>query len=172
MVVTVNEKKPLSFGVKAAVSIIVVSLLLGVLLKIFNKPVELEAQDNSVSDYVSSSLVIPEIRLKVKEGSPEKEWTEALANFLGGKSEVKIENGRVDVLTESYAIEVDALKKWQEGLGQAIHYGMATNKISVLAIIYEQENSESKRLLKKVEKITTSKGVKLIVLRAELSEHS
>ena len=172
MVVIVNERKPRSFGIKGAAVIISISILLGLFLKFTDKTTNSDEHKKSTSKYFSVSHLIPEILLSVNRGSPEKKWTEALAKKLGGESEVKIENGRVDVLTETYAIEIDFIRKWQEGLGQAIHYGMALDKISVLAIIYDSKNDESRALIKKIEKITMAKDVKLIILRPEHGEHN
>ena len=61
-----------------------------------------------------------------------------------------------------YAIEVDVLSKWKEGLGQASHYGDVADAIPVLAVI-APEGSDG-RLLDHIEKLCTSKGVKLIRL--------
>ena len=45
--------------------------------------------------------------------------------------------GRVDVLTDTQAIELDWLKgnKFHEGIGQALHYGDVTGQQPVLALI-------------------------------------
>ena len=66
--------------------------------------------------------------------------TTALAAHLGGEAEQEIDGvvaGRVDVLTDTQAIELDWLKgnKFHEGIGQALHYGDVTGQQPVLALI-------------------------------------
>ena len=70
----------------------------------------------------------------------EAAWTTALAAHLGGEAEQEIGGvvaGRVDVLTDTQAIELDWLKgnKFHEGIGQALHYGDVTGQQPVLALI-------------------------------------
>ena len=70
----------------------------------------------------------------------EAAWTTALAAHLGGEAEQEIDGvvaGRVDVLTDTQAIELDWLKgnKFHEGIGQALHYGDVTGQQPVLALI-------------------------------------
>ena len=63
----------------------------------------------------------------------EAAWTTALAAHLGGEAEQEIDGvvaGRVDVLTDTQAIELHWLKgnKFHEGIGQALHYGDVTGQ--------------------------------------------
>jgi hypothetical protein len=52
----------------------------------------------------------------------------ALARAEGGRQEVSIPGGRVDVLTAGEAIEVKHGKQWRQALGQAISYGIQTDR--------------------------------------------
>ena len=59
--------------------------------------------------------------------------------------------GRVDVLTDTQAIELDWLKgnKFHEGIGQALHYGDVTGQQPVLALIsayYDIFGAEQQKL--------------------------
>lgn len=47
---------------------------------------------------------------------------------LGGQQEVKVENGRVDIVTSEYAIEVEWAEKWKHSIGQCLWYALQTNK--------------------------------------------
>ena len=48
-------------------------------------------------------------------------WYQAkVATALEGKTEVSVENSRVDIVTKTHAIEVDFANKWQEAIGQAL----------------------------------------------------
>jgi len=51
-----------------------------------------------------------------------------------GKLEVPIKYGRIDILTNSYAVEVDRLSKFHEGIGQCLHYAHETGRKPGLAI--------------------------------------
>jgi hypothetical protein len=44
------------------------------------------------------------------------------------KMEVPVKYGRIDLLTDDYAIEVDSLEKFHEAIGQALHYEYETGK--------------------------------------------
>ena len=75
----------------------------------------------------------------------ESAWRIALADHLDADEEVSIEGGRVDVMTEDLAIEVDWPHKWHEGLGQALHYADATERTGTLALISYSKNPEAMR---------------------------
>ena len=67
----------------------------------------------------SANAVLPVLVLHPPKTRLEAFWSAALAEALHGRQEVRISHGRIDVLTSTYAIEVDWLNKWHEGLGQA-----------------------------------------------------
>lgn len=103
--------------------------------------------------------------------SNEKEsaWRDALAEHLHGQTEVVIDGGRIDVLTDQLAIEVDFQHKWHEGLGQALHYADATGKQGAVALIsYSQGpdnmREKSRTRFEMVEKLYDKSDIKLIVL--------
>ena len=51
---------------------------------------------------------------------PEKHYQDIFAAEVGGRTEVTAGDGtRCDILTDSYAIEVDLARKWGEALGRA-----------------------------------------------------
>ncbi len=51
-----------------------------------------------------------------------------------GRMEVPVRYGRVDLLTGTYAIEVDRVDRFHEGIGQALHYAKETGKKPGLAL--------------------------------------
>lgn len=61
-------------------------------------------------------------------GQPESYYCDLLAKKLNGIREYKVENGRVDILTDQYAIEVESASNWKESIGQALWYGLQTNR--------------------------------------------
>jgi len=117
----------------------------------------------------SVRYIAPVIPLQITDASRESAWSEALAQVLAGKTEVPVPNGRVDVLSERYAIEVDRIDKWHEGIGQASHYGLAMNRIPCLALIIDSDrwplNDATLAKLATIEKTALSKGVKILILR-------
>jgi len=137
-----------------------------------------EASETNSSDQRGNELVFstsrgvplaPVIDLEIPDASLESGWSAALATLLAGQTEVAIEGGRIDVLTEHYAIEVDRLEKWHEAIGQSTHYALKTKKIPVAALIIPSDNwplsSKTRAKLVLIDETCTSKGIKLILLR-------
>jgi len=59
----------------------------------------------------------------------ETEWSGWLAQRWTAIAEARTpDNSRVDVLTESYAWEVEWAEKWQQSIGQALYYQAATGR--------------------------------------------
>jgi len=101
--------------------------------------------------------------------APEALWRDALAAELSAQHEVRIEGGRIDVMTDDMAIEIDWPHKWHEGLGQALHYSDATGKQAVLALISYSQGPEhlkasSRERFEMVEKYCSNHNVKLMLL--------
>lgn len=118
---------------------------------------------------ISYALLMPVLVLPVDDASRETHWSASLAQLLSGTTEAPVANGRVDILTDVYAIEVDRLEKWHEGIGQAAHYGSETGKQPCLALIVESDlwplNTATTEKLRVVEKTALAQGIKLVVLR-------
>ena len=155
-----------------AATIIITFVILGGLLRFSDDSTsqinEIKFESQAVQG-IASNILLPVVGLPLSVDAPEKDWTDALAKKINGQSEVKVDLGRVDVMTDSYAIEIDFLKKWHEGLGQAIHYGDDSIRIGVLALIDKDkayEDLEQMKLLKKIERLCIKKGVKLVLLRS------
>lgn len=129
-------------------------------------PAKMRVADASA---ISARYIAPIIQLQITDASKESAWSQALAQVLTGKTEVPVPNGRIDVLSERYAIEVDRLDKWHEGIGQASHYGLAMKKIPCLALIIDSDrwplNEAILNKLTTIEQTALSKGVKLLLLR-------
>ncbi len=70
----------------------------------------------------------------------ENHWQVAFNNKVtNGQLEYSIVGGRVDILTEYHAIEVEKISTWQEGLKQALRYAEATNKKPGLALYIDKD---------------------------------
>ncbi|MFM2199560.1 MAG: hypothetical protein RLZZ505_2992 [Verrucomicrobiota bacterium] len=118
---------------------------------------------------IPGQILLPVIDLRIADAQLESNWSAALATALAGETEAPVEGGRVDVLTEHYAIEVDRLDKWHEAIGQASHYALRSKKIPVAALMIPSDlwplspTTKSKLLL--IDETCTSKGIKVVLLR-------
>jgi hypothetical protein len=116
----------------------------------------------------SGDLLLPVIDLRLPDAGLESHWSAALAMRLSGQTEAAVEGGRVDVLTEHYAIEVDRLEKWHEAIGQAAHYGLKTGRVPVAAIMVPSDlwpisqATNAKLLL--IDETCSKQGIKLVLL--------
>ena len=169
MPVTIHRKYSLNHTVKFAIATVAVFAVVGALAKLKRGT---ESTVSSEPTHIvlspSSPLLVPTIRLPVAVTAAEVEWTAALAKAIQGNAEVKVAYGRVDVMTDQYAIEVDFLTKWKEGLGQAIHYADVSERTPVLAIVMTEPRDET--LLRQIERLTASKGVRLVLLTPTTSD--
>ena len=114
---------------------------------------------------LAAGAIVPVIHLNVPPAANEAAWTTALAQYLAGQPEARVEFGRIDVLTDTYAIEIDFLRKWKEGVGQSLHYAAQTGKTACLALIVDEFNDEAQREIAYIDKLCTEKSIKLILLQ-------
>lgn len=148
---------------------IAIALVVTLLLRI-TKP---ESQRTSPKvDAPAGSIaetLVPTLALCVSAGANEATWVDSLLPLLGGRKEVVIPNGRIDVVTQDFAMEVDFIQKWHEGIGQALHYASATGKRPSLALIVTHTEwpltSERLNLLREIDRITTEQRIRLVILR-------
>jgi hypothetical protein len=74
---------------------------------------------------------------------PETEWIKLLSKELGGEAEHRTPDGsRVDILTDKVAWEVEWARKWQEAIGQAHFYALATNRRPGIVLLLTGDKSE------------------------------
>ncbi len=141
MNITIKKKKDLPHTIKVAIVTLAFFLAIGLVARLSRDrnsgPTDSSKSLNSILAE-SSSLLIPRVSLKVPANSKENVWISALSKQINGKSEVAVDFGRADVLTENDAVEVNFFPKWKEGLGQALHYGSVTGLIPVVALITEE----------------------------------
>ncbi len=77
-----------------------------------------------------------------EEKKGEAWYQERIAAALKGKREAKVENGRVDVLTKTHAIEVERASGWKQAIGQALWYAFQTGKEAGIVLIVEDEKRD------------------------------
>lgn len=172
MSIQITKRKSQTFAVKVGITIIVIFILLGLgfkLSKIYTKENVQAQKDAVLISYYSldKPVFVPVIQLSVADPSLEKNWVESFRQKINGRSEVPIENGRIDIVADNYAIEVDYFHKWQEGLGQALHYGDVLDKIPTLALIDDDNRARDEHTdqIKYIEALCMKKGVKLLLLK-------
>ena len=68
----------------------------------------------------------------------EAQYIAALADHLNGRTEVAVTSGRADIVTAEYAIEVERAGKWKNSIGQALWYGLQTNKKAGIILLIEE----------------------------------
>ncbi len=118
---------------------------------------------------VSAAWAWESLTFDLPSGGKESLWRDELAQLWQGQTEKRIEGGRIDVLTDQFAVEVEFPHKWHEGLGQALHYSSASGKQGVLAVIaYAQGEAnlhgKSRQQLEMIEKLCVANDVKMVVL--------
>lgn len=86
------------------------------------------------------------------------------------KLEVPVKFGRVDLLTDTYAIEVDRIKKFHEGIGQALHYAKETGKKPGLALFAEKPAKKDLKKLKYIRKLCRYYKIKVWFINDELGK--
>jgi len=74
----------------------------------------------------------------------EADYITQLSAHLGGISEYKVENGRVDILTDQYAIEVEKAQNWKHSIGQSLWYALQTNRRPGIILIMEDRINDRK----------------------------
>ncbi len=72
----------------------------------------------------------------------EADYAELIQCELGGEREVHVTSGYVDLLTETLAIEVEFANKWKQAIGQALWYGLQTNKKPAIVLIKRSKSDQ------------------------------
>jgi len=77
----------------------------------------------------------------------EKEYQAKWCNECGGVIEhILPDKTRVDCLLDDYAIEFDFAYKWAESIGQALYYGIMTNRKPGVVLILEHPVKDQRYL--------------------------
>ena len=86
------------------------------------------------------------------------------------KMEVPVKYGRIDLLTDDYAIEVDSLEKFHEAIGQALHYAKETGKKPAIAIFIMEPKQSDKEKLKYLIRLCNHYKIKVWFINEELEK--
>jgi len=103
----------------------------------------------------------------------EKDYQEAFNRvYFHGRAEmeVPVKFGRIDLLTGDYAIEVERIDKFHEGIGQALHYAKETGRKPGLAVFITDPNTHELEKLEYVRRLCKSLGIKVWYINEELEK--
>ena len=92
-----------------------------------------------------------------------------LIEKFGGKSDVRIWSGFIDVLTPKYIFEVKRLHNWKHALGQLLVYKLTFPGKTPVAILYAPQESD---LFLKIQRIFSSYGVQVYQRVGSLSANT
>jgi hypothetical protein len=92
--------------------------------------------------------------------------------YFHGKArmEVPVKYGRIDLLTDDYAIEVDRLEKFHAAIGQALHYAKETGKKPGIAIFIMEPKQGDKEKLKYLIRLCNYYKIKVWFINEELEK--
>ena len=83
---------------------------------------------------------------------PETWYAEKAQQMHGGEIEVRIFDGsRVDLLTDTYAFEIEKSHKWREAIGKSLHHALLTGRKA--GIILAMEKKTAPQHLKSLEAV-------------------
>ena len=70
-------------------------------------------------------------------------YIKKLADQLDGETEKIIKGGRIDILTNEHAIEVEWAPKWKESIGQALWYAQHENKKPRIILLLKKDTDRN-----------------------------
>ena len=124
--------------------------------------------DNVKRNFILSVLVLLIGSAPVLAAS-EKEWQDAWNEaFAHGQTEVSVEFGKVNILTDTYAIEVEHVYKFHKGIGQALQYAYETGKKPALALYMDDEGDTPEKYLYAL-KLCRHLGIKVWLLNTAVN---
>ena len=70
----------------------------------------------------------------------EKEISDYIQSLIGGEREVSVQSGRIDLVHNDVAFEIDWANKWKESIGQALWYAQQSNKKPGIILILKKDS--------------------------------
>jgi len=70
----------------------------------------------------------------------EKEISDYIQSLIGGEREVSVRSGRIDLVHNDVAFEIDWANKWKESIGQALWYAQQSNKKPGIILILKKDS--------------------------------
>lgn len=92
---------------------------------------------------------------------PERYYAALMVEKYGGKPEVRLWDGtRVDLLTDTEAIEIDFARKWAEAIGQCLYYAEVTGKEPAIILLAGESDQ---RFVYRCQTVCAARSIKLYV---------
>jgi hypothetical protein len=96
----------------------------------------------------------------------EKSYQAVWCSDVKGTAEYVLpDKTRVDCLTKEYAVEFDFAPKWAESIGQALHYGILTNRTPGVVLILEKKADV--KYLVTLQKVASKYGITVWFMKPE-----
>ena len=70
----------------------------------------------------------------------EKEISDYIQSLIGGDREVSVKSGRIDLVHNGIAYEIDWASKWKESIGQALWYAQQSNSKPGIILILKKDS--------------------------------
>jgi hypothetical protein len=101
--------------------------------------------------------------LQAKQLHKEKHYQKIWCDKYKGYMEHRLKDAtRIDCVTRDLAVEFDFAKKWHEAIGQALYYGIKTNKQPTVALILEKKKDF--KHLTKLKTVAKRYGIRVVVI--------
>ena len=85
-------------------------------------------------------LGLPEVTGQLNKQYNENELSNYIQTLIGGHREFSFDGGRVDLVLDSLAIEIEWAKNWQESIGQSLWYSLNTNRKPAIILLMNDES--------------------------------
>lgn len=113
-----------------------------------------------VTAWVFFILILMVVPASAKHIQHEKVYQQQWCSAVGGVTEYRLpDRTRVDCLTDDYAIEFDFAPKWAESIGQALYYGICTDRQAGVVLIMEKETDT--RYLERLNAVAEQHGIRV-----------
>ena len=85
------------------------------------------------------SVLVYVLSITQSGAQTETVYAHLIQEQLGGRLEVPVSHGRIDLMTDDYAIEVELAPEWKESIGQALWYGLQSCKKPGIVIVMKKQ---------------------------------
>lgn len=101
----------------------------------------------------------------VAQHAQEHFYQNYFSKFLNCQSEVELpDKSRIDILCNTYAIEVDFAPKWAESIGQSLFYAKKSNKLPGILLI--KSRSQDSVYISRLYSISRDLNIKVWIINA------
>ena len=99
------------------------------------------------------------LAISLNAAQKEKDY---INKYCNGQKEHRVNNARIDCLTDFVAYEFDFANKWYEAIGQSLYYGILTQRESGIYLIVR--NDKDYKFVGRAKLVCDVYEIKLIVI--------